>query len=265
MSKQILNELLDIGGVGTKINLYSQNSKTFKGSMCGVNNHIKNLLEQGFIKKIDPCLPGKSKWREIFYRITDKGATFIGRKEDYINKSDKNPKDITHQSNVNDIALSFKRNFPDYEVSFEFEKKLPLFNKVHTFIKPDIIVRMKKDSKEYVFIVELERKKTADRILDKVELYDKLFSQLDFSKYRIPKMTKVLLIYSNRIKDISLYRHQEYNLHKDLIESLEKQIQNVLFKFSDRYLVTTFNNYHKLNEAVWYNAKGEKQLLFIKN
>jgi len=81
--KQLLNNLLDIGGVATLNNLYSPTAQSYKGSLLFTRKLFKDYLLEGLIEKIDPIGKPMNKSREVFYCLTKKGAKYIGRADEY--------------------------------------------------------------------------------------------------------------------------------------------------------------------------------------
>lgn len=198
---------------------------------------------------LDPVINIRNTRQEVFFMVTKKGALYRNRPDDYHWRDVKSPYNVMHESMVRDVALSFYRNYPDFDIKVSF-------NEVFGKVKPDITVRMSKGDINYVFLVEVERKKTADRLLDKVAVYEKMFKELDFGKSNLPKQVKVLILYANLQYDAYL-RPLEYSKHQEKINLMDKQLNNIITKIPDRYRLTTFNNFYRIHEAVWYNNKVE--------
>jgi hypothetical protein len=164
--KIILNHFIDLGGIATRNNFYSQNAKTHKGSMLQTNRHFKRWVNAGLIQNLEPVIPVRDNWRKVFYCITKKGANYIDRVSEWKRGISKNrsPHNVFHEIMVRDVALGFLRNYPDYSININYDDVFK--NKV--VIKPDLTVRMEKDGKSYVFLIEIERKKTIDRVRKKI-------------------------------------------------------------------------------------------------
>ena len=123
---------------------------------------------------------------------------------------------------VRDVALGFLRNYPDYSIRIDYDI---IFKNKDGVIKPDLSVRMEKDGKHYVFLIEIERKKTVDRVTkEKLNKYEKLFSVIDPKKYQLPDKFKILFVYAN-FEYNSFLRPQEYNENRDKIDRINHQIE----------------------------------------
>ncbi len=81
--KQLLNNLLDIGGIATLNNLYSPQAQTYKGGLLYTRKLFKGFLEEGLLEKIEPIGRPMNKSREVFYCLTKNGARYIGRTDEY--------------------------------------------------------------------------------------------------------------------------------------------------------------------------------------
>ena len=154
MRKDILNRLLDIGGVATKNNFYTPRATTKHGMFITANRNFKELLKDELIRPLPTITRPDCTREEIYYTITKAGAEYVGRKDEYRYKEPKSIKNVMHESMKYDVLLSLLRNFPDYHIIFEF-------NVSFCEIIPDAYIKMthKKTLKSYEFLLETERKK----------------------------------------------------------------------------------------------------------
>ncbi|MFH1051032.1 MAG: hypothetical protein V1779_08930 [bacterium] len=259
--KLILNQLLDIGGVATKNNFFSPKAKTVDGSVLKITKFFNEWLKDGFIRELPTVTRVKNKRQETFYCITSKGADYIGRKFDYKYKDPKSPNNVMHESMKFDIAMSFLRNYPDFSITFSYDDRFG-------GLQPDIVVRMTQQDtgKEYVFFIEIERKKTVDRVYkEKLLRYEKVLNKLDYKVSNLPRHLKVLVIYSNLNFDCFL-RTQDYKTREVGYELslLEKQITRLVVmskNLPDRYRFITFNQFVDIGKPIWLTPKGQKVLI----
>ena len=156
-----------------------------------------------------------------------------------------------------DVALSFLRNFSDYEFSFDYQANLG-------GLKPDILVRAKhiNNSKEFTFLVEIERKKEMTRIYrDKITRYNKFIKNGLFEKNKLSPKTKVLFVCSNLRYDPYL-RPQQYNQPevKEQLGTLYKQFNhflNEIRKEGDKhYRFIPFSEFNRIAEPIWIMPSG---------
>jgi len=196
--KLILNQLLDIGGIATKNNFYSPTAETMKGVYVQIDRYFKEYIKDGLIKALPTITRTRTKMLETFYCLTSKGAKYIGRPTELKQGYPRSPNNVMHDSMVYDIALSFVRNFPNFEFRIKYNKILRIDDKVK--IKPDIFIKMKdlKTEKVYHFLVELERKKTVDTVYkNKVDRYESVLSKLDLKQAKLSAFVKVLIVHSS--------------------------------------------------------------------
>lgn len=263
--KLLLNHLLDIGGVATINNFYSPHAKTYKGSLLHTRKLFKSYLIDGLLEKIPPIGRPHNKSQEVCYCLTKKGATYIGRAEEYkYKKYKRSPHNIMHQSMVFDIALSFLRSYPFVRFSFRYDTSL-------YGVRPDIFIELSRShsgTDTHCFLVEIERKKTVDRVYkEKITRYEDLFSTL-IAKEQPFKHITVLVIYADIWFNV-LLRPQQYtdidtlnHIHHidTLLTHLTTTYCHTLPK--QRYRFLGFHNFSRLTEQVWLTPQGEKTFLF---
>lgn len=257
MKYKTLHELLSIQ-YGTTNNLASYNSKTYLGSLLQVGIDIKKYLEAGLIQQIPFDIKPRDKRKQYFYFVTRDGAKTIDRLDDYKQKITKSLNNAEHESMKSDIALSFIRNFPDYDFDFNYKADLG-------GLKPDILIKAKhiNDHKEFTFLVEIERKKEMTRIhRDKIYRYNKFIKNGLFEKHNFYK-PKVLFVCSNLRYD-PYTRPQQYNLPevKKQIEIIDKHFNDLMELIkteSDKYFrLMKYYDYHRLGEKVCCLPSGSK-------
>lgn len=242
----ILNDLLSIGGICTKNNLYSPKAKTHPGEYLQINIYFREWLKDGLIKKLDTITKARNKNQETFYCLTSKGADYIGRRDEYQPRTPKSPNNVKHESIKFDVALAFLRNFRDWDINIRYDE---IFNG----IKPDIVVRMehRETGEKRDYLVEIENKKTIDQVYRKKILrYDEHFKTY---KPPISPKFKVLVVYCDLYFDAFL-RPVQYDNPKSLL-LMEKRVKKLALISSERYLFLPVHKFEKLEG--WTNSKGE--------
>lgn len=257
--KVILNQLLDLGGLATKNNFYSPEAKTVQGSLVYTRKAFTELERLKFIVPLPTITKVRNLCQERFYAITKLGARHVDRVKEYKWRGGpKSPFNIMHESMVRDIGLAFLRNYP----SFSFELK---YNDSYQGLRPDIVIKMthKTSLQHYIFLVEIERKKTVDRVYnEKLQVYEKVLSQLNFKAHNLNSPVKVLVVYSNL--DYNCFcRPQEYDKPdvKNELCKLQNQDNN-LVKLSkglpvNRYRFMGFPDFYQLDKAIWQTPLGQ--------
>jgi hypothetical protein len=263
--KRLLHHLLDIGGVATINNLYSPQAQSYKGSLLHTRKLFKSYLIDGLIERIPPIGKPPNKAQEVFYCLTKKGASYIGRTEEYrYKKYKRSPHNAMHQSMAFDIALSFLRSYPSIRFTFRYDVSL-------YGVRPDIFIELSfpsSDIKTRYFLVEIERKKTADRVYkEKIIRYEDLFYTLA-EKGHDPNNYTVLVVYADIWFNVFL-RPQQYNEIATLnhIYHIENLLNHLTTHYCNnlpehRYRFLGFHNFSRLNEQVWLKPNGEKTFLF---
>ena len=260
--KLLLNHLLDIGGIATMNNFYSHEAKTHKGGLLFTRKLIKSYLHDGLIEKIEPIGKPQNKSREIFYCLTKKGADYIGRPEEYrYRKYKKSPNNIMHESMKFDVALSFLRRFPVFKLSFRYDSSF-------YGIRPDILIRI--DSQNHkeptrFFLVEIERKKTIDRVFnEKIKRYEAMFKAIQKNKSHNVNQFTVLFVYTDIWFDVFL-RPQQYIEasivnHIAKVNSLLKNLVQFYCKYLPeiRYRFLGFHDFFRLHEPIWITPRGNR-------
>lgn len=260
--KQILNNILDIGGVATMNNLYSPHAKTYKGALLYTRKLFKSFLEDGLIEKIEPIGRPMNKSREVFYCLTKNGVRYIGRTDEYkYKKYQKSPHNIMHESMKFDVAISFLRNYPNTKFTFRYDS---------TFygVQPDILIRIESTNPKEVtrfLLVEIERKKTVDRVFnEKIKRYEAMFQAIEKNKSHNANQFTVLFVYTDIWFDVFL-RPQQFSdpyviNHIEKVSNLVKNLVHHYCKFlpQHRYRFTAFHNFYRLHEAVWLTPIGNR-------
>lgn len=265
--KLLLNNLLDIGGVATLNNLYSPTAKSYKGSLLFTRKLFKEYLMEGLIEKIEPIGKPMNKSREVFYCLTKKGAKYIGRADEYkYKKYQRSPNNVMHESMKFDVALSFLRLFPNNKFTFRYDSSF-------YGVQPDILIRIENTSKKQLtrfLLVEIERKKTVDRVFnEKIKRYEEMFKSIEKNKSHNIHQFTVLFVYTDIWFDPFL-RPQQFSepLTKERIEKVDVLVKNLVYNYckylpDDRYRFTAFHNFYRLDESVWLTPQG--RLITITN
>ncbi|RPI19214.1 MAG: hypothetical protein EHM58_02535 [Ignavibacteriae bacterium] len=265
--KQLLNHLLDIGGVGTLNNFYSPSAKTHKGGLLFTRKLFKSYLKDGLINKIEPIGKPANKAREVFYCLTKKGADYIGRSDEYrYKKYQRSPYNIMHESMKFDVALAFLRLFPNKKFTFRYDASL-------YGVRPDILIRVESTQPKVLtrfLLVEIERKKTIDRIFnEKIKRYEEMFQAIVQKKSHNISQFIVLFVYTDIWWDPFL-RPQEYNIpsvinHIDCVNGLIKNLVTHYCKYlsTERYRFLGFHNFYRLHEPIWLMPQGNRGSLIL--
>lgn len=257
MKHKTLHELLSIQS-GSVNNLASYSSKTYSGSLLQASKDIKKYLQASWIQQIPFDIKPRDKRKQYFYFVTREGAKAIDRLDDYKQKITKSLNNAEHESMKFDIALSFIRNFPNYDFDFNYKADLG-------GLKPDILIKAKNinDHKEFTFLVEIERKKEMTRIhRDKIYRYNKFIKNGLFEK-KIFYKPKILFVCANLRYDPYL-RPQQYNLPevKKQTEILYKHFDDLMDAIkseSDKYYrFLPYPEYQKISDKIWRMPSGSK-------
>jgi hypothetical protein len=264
--KLLLNHFLDIGGVATLNNLYSPDAKTFKGGLLFTRKLFKSYLQDSLLEKIEPIGKPLNKAREVFYCLTKKGASYIGRSDEYrYRKYQKSPYNIMHESMKFDIALSFLRLFPSAKFTFRYDSSF-------YGVRPDILIRIESTNPKQLtrfLLIEIERKKTVDRVFnEKIKRYEELFNAIEKKKSHNIHQFMALFVYTDIWFDVFL-RPQQYiepsiKNHIECVNSLIHHLVNHYCKYlpENRYRFMGYHNFYRLHEGVWYTPKGNRVSLF---
>lgn len=256
IKKILLNHLLEIGGVATLNNLYSQSAKTYKGSLLFARKLFNTYSEEKLLEKIEPIGKPANKSREVFYCLTKKGADYIGRPNEYkYKKFQKSPNNVMHESMKFDIALSFLKKYPHKKFTIRYDSSF-------YGVRPDILIRVESDNPKKVtrfLLVEIERKKTVDRVFnEKIKRYEEMFIAIAKNKSHNINQFTVLFVYTDIWYDVFL-RPQQYNdpnvIHH--IEHVNILVKNLILNYcrylpDQRYRFIPFHDFYRLHEAIWH-------------
>jgi len=254
--KQLLHDVLDIGGVFTLNNLYSPIATTYKGAMRRLYEYKDFWLENGFIQEMKPYdnYKPQNPGNELFYCLTKKGAAFIGRDDYDYNKALKSPhlENIMHESAKFDVALSFIRLYRDWDVKIEY--------KTFKGLRPDIFISMRRNGVILHFLVEIERKKDASRVLrEKVKEQYQQKLKISETRNSLPESFNVLIVYSSlTYNPFTRPQQMTGNIVKD-IQDLRNETWNLAV--SSKLPIAKFialPDAFYLNETVWFNHRGER-------
>jgi hypothetical protein len=198
----------------------------------------------------------------VFYCLTRKGAAYIDRLSDYrFKNTPKTPNQIMmyHESMKFDICLAFLRLYPEYAIDFDYYTS-------YDGIRSDATITMthKVIGKKYVFLLELERKKTIDRVFnEKLQKYEDAFKNGKDLK-KLPNNMRILVVYSNLT--FNPYLRPQQHIGNTLHEvSAVCQMTDILaseYKYGGslpeyRYRFTPFPEFYRLNEAIWRKPGGQ--------
>lgn len=260
--KQLLNTMLDIGGVATLNNLYSPHAVTYNGGLLYTRKLFKSFLEEGLIERIEPIGRPMNKCREVFYCLTKNGARYVGRVDEYkYKKIQRSPHNIMHESSKFDIAISMLRLFPQCTFTFRYDSSF-------YGVQPDILIRIESQNSKQVtrfLLLEMERKKTIDRVFhEKIKRYQAMFEAIEKNKSHNINQFTVLFVYTDIYFDVFL-RPQEFNTPEIIqrIERVNTLVRNLVNQYckhlpEHRYRFTAFHYFHRLHEAVWLTPIGNR-------
>lgn len=264
LQHNILHELLS-AQFANIYNLFSYTADTLDGSLLFVTRKIKEYQKTGYFKQVPFELKPLNKRQQYFYYVTKKGAKAIDREEDFKQEITKAIDKAEHESMKIDIVLSFIRNFPDYEFSFNYKADLG-------GLRPDILVRAKNihDFREFTFLVEVERKKELTRSKrDKISHYNSHIKEGLFEKNNLSPQTKVLFVLSNRIYDPYI-RPQNYNEPeaKEKLELLYKHFNSFMVEVSGEnykhFRFIPFPEFTHIAEPIWRMPSRTKLKMYNK-
>ena len=258
MKHPTLHEILSVEFASIN-NLFSPTAKSYKGSLLQVNKDINKYLKAGWVSQIPFDLRPRNKRQQFFYFVTRQGVNVIDRLDDFKQKITKSLNNAEHESMKIDVALSFIRNFPDYEFDFNYKADLG-------GLKPDILVKAKNihDHREFTFLVETERKKELTRIYrDKVSRYNKLIKEGLFEKHKLSPKTKVLFVCANLRYDVYLRPIQYHEAkNKPFLNLLYKQFDyfiSELKTLSDKHFrFIPFPEFTDIAKPIWRMPSGTK-------
>lgn len=263
--RTVLNQLLDIGGVATLNNFYSPKAKTVMGALLNTRKLFKSFLENGLIHRIEPIGKPANKAREVFYCLNRRGAHFIGRIEEYrYKRHQKSPFNVLHESMKFDIALAFVRLYPHAKLTFRYDSSF-------YGVRPDIMIRIESTNPKEVtrfVLVEIERKKTVDRVFnEKITRYEEMFKAIEQKKSHNINQFTTLFVYSSIWYD-GFARPQEYHAPEHIlkIEHAYSLIKHLITTYCkqlppDRYYFMPFHDFYRLNQAVWFTTTGNRVCL----
>ena len=256
--KIILNQMLDLGGIATKNNFYSPDAKTILGALVNTRKAFDELEKQKLVQPISTITKVRNLCQEQFFSISRLGSKFVGRTKEYKWKgSTKSPYNIMHESMIRDIALSFLRFYNQFIFEIQYHQNFSI-------LRPDLFIKMthKTSMKQYIFLVEVERKKTVDRVVnEKLLKYENVLKDFNFKKFNLNAPVKVLIVYSN-LDYNCFWRPQEYGNREVIVEidKLHRQLLHLSSLVSNlpenRYRFLSFYNFYRLQEPIWLTPSG---------
>ena len=194
--------------------------------------------------------------------MTKKGSSYIGRADEYkYKKYQRSPYNVMHESMKFDVALSFLRLFPQKKFTFRYDSSF-------YGVKPDILIRIDSANPKVMtrfFIVEIERKKTIDRVFnEKIKKYESMFTTIEKKKSHNIKQFTALFVYTDIWWDVFLRPQQYSDLstmnHLENVNTLLKNLTRHYCKFlpEQRYRFLGFHNFYRLDEPLWLTPNGNR-------
>lgn len=261
---RLLNELLDIGGVATLNNLYSPAAKSRTGNLLQARKYFKFYLEQGLVYKIPTIGKARNPSHETFYCLTKKGAAFIGRPDEYKYKRyPRSPNNVMHESMKFDIALAFVRLYPQLRFSFAYDKS-------YYHVRPDITIRVDNSPHIKYILVEIERKKSVERVYkEKIKPYEEMFRNMAEKHSHNPAQFLVFFVYTDIYYNVFV-RPQGYSEPSTAshIERVNNMVKFLVRKYcrslpAHRYLFTGFHDFYRLQDSVWFTSQSNRVALVL--
>lgn len=266
---QFLEELSIIECANPNI-LFSYKAKSYKGAVLYADLKLKEYLEKKLIYQIPFSVKPSYKRRETLYALTNKGAGFIGKPERYRYKSSKAYRNIDHEMMKYSIALAFVRQFPDYFIEIEYEKRFLTGAENKRTGKPqqvetDIFLTAthRMTDEKYTFLIETEHKdKLQNAFREKVLFYDSFINGF-FKRNGLNENTKILFILTNReLATFTLPQEYEEPIIKERVAKVYSQFGHFLEmtkKLGNRpYRFLPFVDFLHLPETIWHTTQGTK-------
>ena len=242
--------------------LFSYDAKTYAGSVLFANRKINEYLKKDLVRAIPFNIRPSHIRRQTLYQATKKGCKLLGRENEYHNKDHQSYNALNHELMKYDVALAFKRLYPDYNIHIEYEKTFRTDEKKG--LRADIFIRATKlnGSKSYDFIIETEHKDDLTQTFnDKMKPYDKAIKNGLLKNNNLSDKTKVLFVCAHSHTPTWI-RPQEYNDKENLnpVMLSYKQFEGLMAKvkvFDDKYFrLIPFLDFYKLNEPIWRIPSG---------
>ncbi len=251
-------EKLAIVQYATKYNFapfVSPDASTTEAAVQYSSRLLKRLVKGKLVRPI-PLYGGQKALRyNEFFCLTKEGhnAVETGR---YKYVDPKSINNVQHESGKIDIALGFLYAFPDYHFEIDYNKIL----RTPKPYNPDIYIKMTNGQKTYEFLVEFERTRSIQTILDeKLKHSDKY----DFQKNGISGAAKYLYFYTDEWWDVFVrpceYKNYEYRLH--VVEDKLKDLIRLARGLKHGFLFAPYHYFNRLNEPVFLDLLGAKRKL----
>jgi len=223
----------------------SGDATTFRGSLIWTTRQFSRLKVQKLIRPVDIYPYFGRKWRH---------NTFYSIKPDKLANSH-----VEHQSGLIDVLMAFLYLYRDYEIDIEYTPKLKDHNGVY---KPDAIVKMKSlEGKEYHFMVEFERTRSAEAIYKEKLLKNEQMKP--FKHYGLADNTKILYICGHEWMNVFARPIQYADPENQRgIQAINKQFELLISKAKNlpdhKYRFLPYHEFPDLDKAEWITPKGNR-------
>jgi len=288
MITDILNYGLDLKEF-TIYNFASQTAQSSAGALLQAGRDFKKLLKAGYIEAIPCNIPPRNPRQETFYFVTLEGAKYVNRKEDYKRKARKAISNVAHDSGTKDLALQFIKL--GYKVQFEVPVGKYNEGTVKKTMRCDFLASKGQNQR---FFVENEIKLHPNRTYnDKIKKYENIklpkgskvlivwqdtdyntylrkqtiqeFNRPELYDYHFKRQNSTdkqeRIKANNWIRDYKGWKECQRKF-EGLLEYAKqiKPINQHKGKKYYKYRLTTFDNFFKINEAVWYAPNCNNKL-----
>lgn len=224
----------------------SDKATTFKGSLLWPTKQIGRLRAENLIRPVDTYPYFGRKWRH---------NTFYSLKPCRMANSH-----TEHQFGLIDVLMAFLYRYKDFEIDIEYTPKLKDSKGIY---RPDAIVKMKSlDGKEYHFLVEFERTRSAEAIYKEKLLKNQ--QMRPFKEYGLSEHTKILYICGHEWMNV-FYRPIQYKDEPEAlrgIQAINKQFVLLAKKAKSlpdhKYRFLPYHQFTDLDKQIWTTPKGNR-------
>lgn len=267
---QFLEEMSIIECANPNI-LFSYDAKTYGGATLYPFIKLREYLKQKLIYQIPFSIRPSHSRRQVLYALSGKGASFIGKPNSYRYRTSKAYRNIDHEIMKYTIALAFVRQFPDFNIEVEYEKRFLTGNENKRTGKPqqvevDIFLTAthKTTDEKLTFLIETENKEKVQRSFKEKVLVYESFIKGFFKRNGLSDNTKILFILTNReLATFTLPIEYSKPLEKSRIDKVYAQFGHFMESAKKLegyrpYRFLPYIEYLHLSEPIWFTPRGNK-------